>query len=82
MLKFTLTPPGMLAPGQEVKVSAEFTYNDPNIYEVHDVETFFEAAHNAGVFRVPVHCYRRRSQIQIFDKFEVGKKQYLELRDP
>lgn len=72
----------MLAPGQEVKVNAEFTYNDPNIYDVHDVETFFEVAYNAGVFRVPVHCYKRRSQIQVFGNFEDGKKAYQELRDP
>ena len=82
MLSFTLTPPGMMTPGQEVKACAEFTYNDPNIYDVHDVETFLEIAHNAGVFRVPVHCYRRRSQIQVFEKLEEGKKTYSELRDP
>ena len=42
MFTFNFVPPGMMSPGQEVRVSMTFTYNDPNIYELEDVHTFFE----------------------------------------
>ncbi|CAL6020467.1 Conserved_hypothetical protein [Hexamita inflata] len=67
MFELQFTPPGMMAPGQSLKISIQFNYNDPNIYEIRDVQTSLQIRYNGGEFSIPIFCYQQTPKIQVSD---------------